>query len=404
MFGALLLCLFLMLGVLISNRVLNNESVSIRIWSGSLFGMLIMMWVPIIFAFIFGFSIFSHILAVLTMIGVYWYIRKAFPNQGSFKYEPDKTDIAMFLVAVPIFVLMVFLLNSHVLAPGENGGLYSGQSTFGDLCLHTGIITSIATQGHFPPDYSIYPGFRLCYPFLVNSLSASMYLFGTSLRWSILIPSYILSFMLFCGFFIFAYEILSKRCAAMFSAFLFFFNGGIGFIYFMDGLRKDPSNFNRIFTEWYHTPTNYNEHYVRWSNVICDMIIPQRTTLIGWTYIFLSLWLLYKAIIQKDKKYFVLAGIVSGLMPMIHTHSYFAIGIIAFFWIIVYLFDKKIGTKEYIKNWLYFVIPAVLLSMPQLLYWTFSQVSQGNFLQFQQGGWQANENDEFLWFWIKNVG
>src|SRR6202142_1196913 len=121
----------------------------------------------------------------------------------------------LFSVLIPVFLLTAYLLKTHILRPGSDG-LHVGQSTWGDLSLHLGIITSITVQGGFPPAYSIFPGHALNYPFLVNSLSSSLYLFGTPLRWAVLIPSYVLVITLVSGFFIFAYEIIKHKYAAAF--------------------------------------------------------------------------------------------------------------------------------------------------------------------------------------------
>ncbi len=71
-------------------------------------------------------------------------------------------------------------------------------------------------------------------------------------------------------------------------------------------VQRRPSNFTKFFTEYYQTPTNYNEHNIRWSNVICDMIIPQRTTMAGWCVILFELEMLVNAVKNKKTSYFII--------------------------------------------------------------------------------------------------
>lgn len=311
--GILLLLIFIVIGIGASNRIFSTEEIYLRVWAGGIIGILGLMWFVVPFAFFFGFSLLSHILAVFLMLGFYILVRKLYKQEGSLIYKSDKVDYILYTLVVAIAGLTIYLLNGHVLAPGADGGLYSGQSTYGDLSLHLGIITSIATQHSFPPDYSIFPGSLLSYPFLVDAMSSSLYLFGTPLRWAVLIPSYVMVILLVAGFFIFTYEILKNKFAAAFSTIVFFFNGGFGFAYFMDGLMKDKNNFTRMFSEWYNTPTNYNENYIRWSNTICDMIIPQRTALAGWTVILFALWLLFRAVSRESGRYFIQYIIASSI-------------------------------------------------------------------------------------------
>jgi hypothetical protein len=402
MVGILYFLIFLFLGCAITNRIFWEHELSVRIWSGLIVGIIGLMWSVVPFAFFFRFSVISHVLAVVFMIIIFIIVRFIYKDRGSLKLHKENLDLIMLIVVIPIFLISAIILTNHVLVPGPDGSIYCGQSTYGDLSLHLGITTSIATQGFFPPQYSIFPGKLLSYPFLVDSLSSSLYLLGSSLRVAILLPSYFMLLLLVMGFFIFSYEILKHKIAAVLSVILFFFNGGFGFAYFMDGLSKDSNNFTRMFSAFYNTPTNYNEHNIRWSNTICDMILPQRTTMAGWMVVIFGFWILYQAVKNNNRKYYVYAGITAGLLPMIHTHSFLGFGIVAFTWFIVYFFQNK-DKKAYILNWIYFAIPVFIFALPQLIFWTFRQSTEGHFLSLQFG-WGANLNDIWPWFWIKNVG
>jgi hypothetical protein len=450
--------IFLALGLAIANRVFANQAWYIRIWSGSVIGLIGLMWGVVPFAFVFGFGVVSHLLAVALMGAIYLLVRILYKEEGELKLRSDGNELVLALVVIPIFLITSYLLFTHVLVPGKDGGIYGGQSTYGDLQFHCAIITNVA-QGQFPPEYSLFPGERLDYPFLGDSLSSSLYIFGTSLRWSILLPSFVMILMLVAGFFIFAYEILKQKYAAAFASVFFFLNGGFGFIYFLDGLKNNPSNFTRIFTEWYHTPTNYNEHFIRWSNTICDMIIPQRTFMVGWVVVLFAFWLLYRAVIQNDRKYYIYAGIITGLLPMIHMHSFLAVCISAALWSITFLFTRELDPEKdyitktmqwsyvillgamllipqfmypiliftaimtigfvvyyiksdpdkqaiwnYIKNWLIFIVPVAVLALPQIFFWTISSQTTGSGFLRTQLGWTANEGDNWVWFWMKNIG
>ena len=399
--GVIFFLLFIVIGVIITNKLFQSEQLFTRIWIGMVFGILGLMWGVVPFSFIFGFNILSNLLALAVMITFCACLLMFYKKKQQDKPIENTFDIMLFSVVIPITLLICYLLNTHILSPGQDGGLYSGQSTYGDLSLHLGIITSIGEQGFFPPDYSIFPGSLLSYPFLADSLSSSLYIFGTPLRWAVLIPSYITALVLVSGFYILSLELLKKKIGAVISTILFFFNGGFGFIYFMDGIRNDPTNFTRMFKEYYNTPTNYNEHFIRWSNTICDMIIPQRTLMMGWAIVFCVFWLLIKAINGNDRYKFLYAGIIAGLMPMIHTHSFLALGIVSTIWCIVFYFQSD-NKKEYIYNWSLFIVPALIISIPQLLFWTFPQATSGSFVKLHFN-W-ANEGDTWIWFWIKNVG
>jgi hypothetical protein len=291
---------------------------------------------------------------------------------------------------------------NHILMPYSGGAVSSGQSTYGDLQMHLGFVTSIAEQKDFPPEYCFLSGTRLNYPFLIDSLSSSLYLLGAPLRIAVLIPSFVFALALVMGFYILAFTLTKNKTVAVIATVFFFINGGFGFAYFLEGAKEDPSNFTKIFTEYYKTPTNYNDNNIRWANTICDMIIPQRTTMAGWCVILFELYMLVNALKNKKTSYFVILGFVAGCMPMIHTHSFLALGVISAVMFFAYLYNEK-DKKEYVKKWVYYGAIALVMALPQLILWTFSQTGgNDSFLNFQFN-W-VNHTDPYIWFYIKNWG
>lgn len=99
---------------------------------------------------------------------------------------------------------------------------------------------------------------------------------------------------------------------------------------------------HKIFAEFYMTPTNYLDKNLRWVQVIVDMLIPQRATLFGWAILFPLLAFLFRAIAERKKKLFVMAGVAAGALPMIHTHSFLALGMICAVWLLLDLTDNSL--------------------------------------------------------------
>ena len=410
MAGILMYLIFVLLGIIFANSFFKEKDVYFRFWTGGLIGNLALMWGIIPFGFILGFSISAHIalLVVCTVLLVFYCIRKKEPKDFMKQLlrrpekEPAMTHTIFLALILPVSLIMWVLLTNHILAPiGTNGAVASGQSTYGDLAMHMGIITSVADRGVFPPNHNLITGFRLGYPFLVDSLSSSLYLFGTGLRAAILLPSYTLCLLLAMGFYFMAHKLTGKRSASVLASVFFFLGGGFGFAYFFEGAKSDPTAFTKIFNDYYHTPTNYNEENIRWANSICDMIVPQRTTMAGWTYFPFVMWLLLDAAENRKKEIFILLGIIAGCMPMVHTHSFMGIGIIS---AAVCLYDLAVAKdkKNALTLWAIYAGIAVVMAVPQLILWTFSQAGMEGFTKFKFN-W-VNNDDPYLWFWLKNWG
>lgn len=407
MIGVLIYVIFLAIGFAYADMYFKDKDIYFRAWMGGVFGNVILMFGIIIPSIIFGFTVLSHIIWLIIAVLPYAIINYVKRDNKLYKvniksgekYVDHKVFLALIL---PVSLIIWVLLINHILVPLSNGGYASGQCTYGDLQMHLSFITSIAEQKIFPPNYSLLSGTTMNYPFFVDMLSSSLYLFGTPLRWAVLIPSFVISMLIVLGFYILAYSLTKRQSAAVFATVLFFIGGGFGFAYFFEGAKADHTAFTKIFTDYYHTPTNYNENNIRWSNPICDMIIPQRTTMAGWCTVLPAIWLLTDALKTKKRSRFIVLGVLAGCMPMVHTHSFLALGIISFALFFCYLFKEE-NKKEYIINWVIFGAIVAVMAFPQLFYWTFRQTS-GNesFLQYQFN-W-VNTNDPYLWFYLKNFG
>ena len=402
MLGILIYVYFIALGCLYSNIIFAERDNSFKYYMGGIFGNLLLMCGIVPFAFVLGFSKSAHIVLIAAAALPYLFIRLGKKEKHGTAGECLISRKILLFLILPVSLIIWILMTNHILTPYDGGGVASGQCTYGDLQMHLGFITSIAQQGKFPPDYAFLSGYRLNYPFFADMLSASLFLFGTPLRWAVLVPSYVISGLLVTGFYLLAYKITNKKSAAVLAVVFFFINGGFGFAYFIEGAKADPTQFTRIFTDYYHTPTNFNEMNIRWSNTICDMIIPQRTTMFGWCIVIPCIYLLIDALKSNSRRAFVILAITAGCMPMIHTHSFLALGMISAVMFFAYLKNAP-NKKSYIANWVIYGAIVLIMALPQLMLWTFSQTSgNDSFLNFHFN-W-VNHSDPYLWFYIKNWG
>lgn len=457
---------FVISGIIIMFRLLNSQKLSImfKCLLGSVFGTLEFQWMPIIFAFFMDFTVEAHICALVIQVLVFiLVILKTNGGHGFVNTYKKPMEWKRFLCENPAsiiifasFVIFAYCLNTHTILLNSDGSLHTGQATYSDMNMHIGFITSIAKQHTFPPEYSIYPGVKLAYPFLSDSISSSLYLLGASLRVAYIIPMLVAVMQVFGGFYCFIKFWFKKGSVAFVAFILFFYDGGFCFIHFLNKV-----NFSKNFTEFYFTPTSIGDYNYRWAQIIANMLIPQRATLFGWAVLFPLLAFLYYAKENRSIKSFLIAGIMAAGLPMIHTHSFLALGIICVVWlfwdmykekesylllklagiiwvvfffllrmyndktgliekngfiimiaglgIIAVLFVKEIvlcfknsTIKSYIQTWGVFLIPVILFAFPQLLFWTFGQASGDGFLR-SHFNW-SNANDNYFIFYLKNIG
>ena len=406
----LYLLFFALCGIAIGRYVFSSESFARQIWLGLTLGLFGSIWLPSLFSFVLSFGALSHILgaAVMGMLAVF----SACSKRARFASpKKDAASLASVLILLPLFLLGAYLFSTHILRP-QSDGLYVGQTTYGDLAMHLGFISSIAEQGFFPPEYSIFPGHRVNYPFLCEVPSASLFRFGANLRWAYLLPALYAYGLVILGVF-FAFKAWLKRAdRARFATYLFFLGGGFGFLYFFDrlggastvGALIDESgyatNLSFLLNDFYVTPTNLPRIGLRWVNPIVDMLIPQRATLFGWAFLFPCLYLLLRFAFSRQEKALPPLILLAGGLPLIHTHSFLALGIVS----AVYCLQDLIGrfSKQRLLQWLSYGLIAVALAAPQLFGFAFAQASESGMVRLHFN-W-ANEVDSFLWFYVKNLG
>lgn len=469
--GTLYFLYFQICGIFLAWILLSKKDFVTKLLCGSVLGSVLLSWVPALLAFFLDFSVSAHIgAALLCGIAIFVIIFKKhfhlqdLPTRKRLSALLRKHRVFLFMLCFT-FVIFALMLSSHSF-PLREDGMHTGQCTYGDMNMHLGFITSIARQQTFPPYYSISPGTRLSWPFLCDSISSSVYLWGASLRWAYMLPMYFAVLQVMAGFYCFAYSWLKKKSGACLAWFLFFYNGGLGFVYFIDWADQRTYEFKDIFTEFYQTPTNLINNNIRWVNIIVDMLLPQRATLFGYAVLFTCIWLLWRCVYNHEKDLFPFTAILTAALPMIHTHSFLAMGLISAAWLLMDLLrginfrtffrypgkifliafltfmcllqylDRKgdilsssdyvaiclgvlllltlmgiwcmakyihhHGWKGLLSGWGIYLAVILSLALPQLFYWTFHQAANSG---FNTGlfNW-GNQGDQYLWFYIKNWG
>ena len=409
-------------GWLMARWLLPAQRALARLWLGVAGGLFLLMWLPALAAFVLSFSMAGHLAALVPLAGctlAAWYWRDRRPLRPW--DAQDSRDLRLILwLALPLTVLGAWLQYTHNLRVVD-GAYHVGQSTYGDLSLHTGIITSLR-GARFPADYSILPGARLSYPFLADSLSTTCMLFGWSLQMALSVPGTVMMGLTFVGFLLLALHISGSRRVAALAFLLVFLNGGLGFLYPLDMLGtavgSPGSNalqsgtwLNRLHTVlggWYQTPANHAEfatYNLRWSNIIADMLVPQRTFLAGWALLMPCLYLLWASVREQGgTRATVLLGVLAGGLPLVHTHSFLALGLCSLGWMVYTLLKKGKW-----RPWLVYGGITLVLALPQLWAFTFQQAGSSSHFFRLQFNWVNNPGgqglrDGYLWFWTKNVG
>ncbi len=445
------LLMYLCFGVAIVRFLLPRHRPVNRVWLGLSLGLLGEMWLPALGAFLFAFDALAHALAALLFFALTVLCYFLRDRRDPLPWDAEETRFLRqtLILVLPLSLLGAYLQYTHVLRVGSAGDWRVGQSTYGDLPMHLSFITGLVGK-KFPADYPFYPGARLSYPFLADSLSSTFLFLGCSLQAATILPATLMMALCYTGVMVLGRDLTSGKRIALLAACLFFFNGGLGFLYDFDlaggtwQAEQDASVFTQIgqtvegwfsevgervcaiLTGFYKTPTNQPDpNNLRWSNVICDLMIPQRTLLGGWCMVIPCFYLLGTEFRPKVRdpqgrgRGLVLLGIWAGALPLIHTHSFLALGLAslgALCYDLIHGDPAALPVRRsrgrILQPYLIYGGIAMLLAAPQLFGFTFAQTFQEggtrSFLTFQFN-WVNNPSgrgmrDLYLWFYLKNIG
>ena len=402
---------FCFLGAQMIRWLMPRKSPLVRAWLGVSLGVLMEMGLPALCANALDFTVAAHIAAVaaaLLLAALCYAAREKAPLCRM--SAADRRQMAvMAAVGIPLTALSAYLQYTHNIMPAADGSLWCGQATYGDLCMHLSFVTSLKNM-RFPPSYSLLAGTSLAYPYLTDALSTTFYMLGMPLNLSLVVPGTLLMALTYAGYMLLAQQILGGRHKAVaVAALLFFFNGGLGFLYDFDLAFADHfARVKEIFTGYYKTPANQPDLNLRFSNVIADLMLPQRALLGGWAMGIPALYLLISSVREKSYRQTALLALWAAALPLVHTHTFLALALFSGGYLLGSLIEHREDRLGILLRAGLYLAVVLALALPQLVGNAVRQTLEGGALRFQFN-WVNNSGgrglkDGYFWFWVKNAG
>ncbi|HXT50803.1 MAG TPA: hypothetical protein VN811_07160 [Thermoanaerobaculia bacterium] len=305
---------------------------------------------------------------------------------------------------VPLSVLLAYLDSTHFL-PVVDGGWASAGSSWGDLALHASLTARFAQQPRFEWDFPLLFGAPLTYPFLPDFWSGMLHRGGFSMRWALLLPTLLLGFALVQLLFFAGWRATRSRRGAAFASLLVLFDGsaaglpvfwrewrgsGLPLLEYLRGVRHDFAHVQAI--------------NLRFSNIVCDALLPQRGMLVGLCAFFVAALLLRGAWEREARREGSARGalasvaLILGSLPFVHVHTFLVLaGVMA--WLAAARFIKRVPGA---LRWAAALAGGIALALPQLA-WQLSH-SYGESFSHWQLGWMTAPGESPIAFWVRNLG
>ena len=381
------------------------------------------------------------LLAVAALIAGGWllwrhrgrYDLPAFPRRSGAPYLPAFPRRSGAPFALPAVVLVVALGIGYLFARAveitPDAWLAHYAATWADWSFHASVATSFAHGHNLPPQNPNFAGTPFRYPFAPDFASALLLAGGWTVPASLAWPSWAMTVLTLSGLILWARRLTGGIAAGVIAVTLTLLGGGIGFLFFFgDAARLGLINALMHIAHTYDRSCPYGSPpdpscldatlNIQWYNPILSYYLPQRSFVFGAAMVMAVLLLLTPPLVatpffrwretiatirsswprwmlKSEAVAFLVAGGLTGLLPLFHVHSLLVLGIVTAGWAL--LFPRP--------AWLGFFAVTLLLAVPRLLMAVPGDPGAPPELQYPRWmiGWMSGI-DFPPWFWIKNTG
>ena len=279
------------------------------------------------------------------------------------------------------------------------GAIFTGDvHNFGDLPFHLAVVSRFVANNNLPPEHPSFAGVPFTYPFLTDLLSALLVTIGADLRTAIVLPALLSVFAFVLLLHRWTLDLTDDALAACVAPILMLVGGGLGWWVFLQEAWQAPGNVGSLLSRLPHDYT-IRESGLRFGNVITTLLIPQRGINLAFplaVVIFRQWWLAVGNAESRNVsvRRLLAAGVVAGLLPLIHGHTYLVV--VGLAGCLALLFPMWLA-------WVGFFVVAAAIGLPQL-FWLAqgSAVDSASFLGWRFG-WDRGETGAVA-FWLMNTG
>jgi hypothetical protein len=313
--------------------------------------------------------------------------------------SPSKQSVAAVALGYTTMVFLAFVF-WYGLFDRNRAIITRMIDNYADLALHMGIINGFVFGENFPVEHPAMAGVKLTYPFIVDFHGALLVKLGLPLSTAFFLQNMFIAFALVTLFVWFARQLTRNQTAGWLALVLLFFNGGLGWTMLFREAQTTPGGLLALLA---HLPHDYSsfENLYRFNNSLIYWFVPMRSMLLA-TPMLCAVWILWIEALRRwraepekrQTRILAAAGVITGLMPLVHAHSYVAL--MASAGILALVFRRW-------REWAVFMVIAAALAMPQIILVTAGgQVHVDKFIAWEFG-WEKRQNN-FVWYWFLNTG
>lgn len=262
---------------------------------------------------------------------------------------------AVLFIGVSVLVLLFGALTVLSLAPSEDGSYTVGAGAAGDVFYHLAQVTRIAFTTHWDFEEPNFSGEFIGYPFFVNLLSAMLLKLGAPFAFAFHAPTLLLGAAAIALFALFLRKLGVSESLVLAALGGTLFASSLGYIAYFSGMQEFG-----LLTR--HT-VPYPMQAIAYPAFLPTFLVAQRAFVFGLGLFLLVLMGIIRGIGIKAQGSFVLAGIAMGFLPLAHTHSFIAAGVVSGVVLVYLILWRDDLFFAFCRGTLF---PAFFLALPQI--------------------------------------
>lgn len=291
------------------------------------------------------------------------------------------------------FLLWAVARRTMLLRPD---GIYTGViHNFGDLPFHLNIIARFVHGDNFPPEHPSYAGVAFTYPFMADFVASMFVSAGLPIDDVMVWSTFALCAVLAVLIYRWTLDLTASPAAAALAPWVAFMNGGLGWWMFVR--EAGATGWWSTLAKLPHDYTITSDGAYRWGNLVTTLLMTQRGLLLGMPLaivVFHNWWLVEHDADENRRHRVVAAGVIAGLLPLVHAHTY---AIVVGLAVCLTLIHRDWRTRAPFFAW------ALALGAPQVWWMVRSSATDAGAFVNWAFGWDRGDRSALV-FWLANTG
>ena len=246
---------------------------------------------------------------------------------------------------------------------------------FGDIPFHMTQVSKFAFEKNIDFNEPIYDGERLRYAFLVNLISGNVLRFTGNWVFSMQAPAMLLMASATWLMFLSYRNFLKSALGAALAVAIFLFGSGFGGYFLVQNqliaANRTPVAFSQYLVDksvstisrW---DAKFPEQNIDWGAPLSLVLLHQRAFILGF-FCFSLFWYLFNKwrSMPKNKMFLVATGVVVGITPLAHYHSFVVMLVVLLSFGIWGLIRRN---YDFVKKLVVICAVAGIIALPQIIY------------------------------------